>query len=115
MIGSRLRSAALLRRGTLITPTGTTPTSRTFCSEQLRKLEGKVALITGGANGIGRATAAKFVGQGAKGANCETDDIANAALYLASDDAKYVNGHNLVVDGGFTVMTNLGIPAPEDV
>jgi len=37
------------------------------------------------------------------GTKLEEDDIARAALYLASDDAKYVNGHNLVVDGGFTV------------
>ncbi len=29
-------------------------------------------------------------------------DIANAALYLASDDARYVSGHCLVVDAGFT-------------
>ncbi|CAN0926385.1 Short chain aldehyde dehydrogenase 1 [Linum grandiflorum] len=27
-------------------------------------------------------------------------DVANAALYLASDDAKYVSGLNLIVDGG---------------
>uniref|UniRef100_A0ACD5YEC8 Uncharacterized protein n=1 Tax=Avena sativa TaxID=4498 RepID=A0ACD5YEC8_AVESA len=33
----------------------------------------------------------------------EVEDIARAALYLASDEAKYVNGHNLVVDGGYTV------------
>jgi NAD(P)-dependent dehydrogenase (short-subunit alcohol dehydrogenase family) len=32
----------------------------------------------------------------------ETEDIAQAALYLASDDAKYVTGHVLVVDGGWT-------------
>jgi len=33
------------------------------------------------------------------------DDIANAFLYLASDDAEYVSGVNLVVDGGLTAQT----------
>jgi NAD(P)-dependent dehydrogenase (short-subunit alcohol dehydrogenase family) len=30
------------------------------------------------------------------------DDIAQAALFLASDAARLINGHNLVVDGGIT-------------
>ena len=30
------------------------------------------------------------------------DDIAEAFLYLASDAAAYVTGHNLIVDGGLT-------------
>ncbi|WVZ66994.1 hypothetical protein U9M48_016141 [Paspalum notatum var. saurae] len=42
----------------------------------------------------------------------EAEDIARAAMYLASDEAKYVNGHNLVVDGGFTVNKQLNVPAP---
>lgn len=30
------------------------------------------------------------------------EDIANAAAFLASDEARFVNGHNLVVDGGIS-------------
>ncbi|XP_022142634.1 secoisolariciresinol dehydrogenase-like [Momordica charantia] len=34
------------------------------------------------------------------------EDVAEAALYLGSDAAKYVSGHNLVVDGGFSVLNS---------
>jgi NAD(P)-dependent dehydrogenase (short-subunit alcohol dehydrogenase family) len=29
-------------------------------------------------------------------------DVANAALFLASDDAKYITGTELIVDGGLS-------------
>lgn len=41
------------------------------------------------------------------------DDIAQAALYLCSDEADYVNGANLVVDGGWVASGGVGRPDPE--
>jgi len=35
----------------------------------------------------------------------EPKDIANAYLFLASDDAGFINGHTLSVDGGMVVGT----------
>ncbi|KHN28576.1 Sex determination protein tasselseed-2 [Glycine soja] len=42
-----------------------------------------------------------------EGAKCEDIDVAKAPLYLASDEAKFISGLNLIVDGGFTSFKSL--------
>ncbi|KAF8664313.1 hypothetical protein HU200_054863 [Digitaria exilis] len=46
-----------------------------------------------------------------RGAVLEVEDVARAAVYLASDEAKFVTRHNLVIDGGFTAGKRIGVPA----
>lgn len=40
------------------------------------------------------------------------EDIANAALFLASDEASFITGANLLVDGGWCASGGLGRPDP---
>jgi NAD(P)-dependent dehydrogenase (short-subunit alcohol dehydrogenase family) len=78
------------------------------------RVEGKVVVVTGAAFGIGQAVARRLAREGVEayrralderhpiGHVGEPDDIAWGALYLASDEAKFVTGSELVIDGGYT-------------
>lgn len=41
-----------------------------------------------------------------------TRDVANSVMFLASSFARYVNGHNLVVDGGLSHTSMIHVPRP---
>jgi NAD(P)-dependent dehydrogenase (short-subunit alcohol dehydrogenase family) len=40
----------------------------------------------------------------------EPRDIAEAVAFLASPEAKFITGQNLIVDGGLTLTANLRVP-----
>jgi len=91
------------------------------------RLESKVAVITGAASGIGRASAIRFAAEGASVVVADLDDVAGAAL------AEQIGGAHVHVDvaseasvrdlyhaavaayGGIDVLfNNAGISPPED-
>ena len=66
------------------------------------------SLFTGDPNDT--EVAAERIGElSPMGKTLEPDDIAGALAYLASDDARYVTGHVLVVDSGYTTAPAGGL------
>ena len=91
------------------------------------KLAGRIAIITGGASGIGKATAELFAGEGAKVvlgdlASSEGEQVANTigATFVATDVREAKSVENLVRRacdkfGGLDVMFNnagIGVTVP---
>jgi meso-butanediol dehydrogenase/(S,S)-butanediol dehydrogenase/diacetyl reductase len=54
----------------------------------------------------------KFIASHMLGRAGQPEEVAAAALFLVSDDASFVTGASLVVDGGFTAGRRLTDPAP---
>ena len=52
--------------------------------------------------GLGMAGAERFRSMVPLGARGAPEDVAACAVFLASAESDYVNGHTLVVDGGWS-------------
>ena len=68
------------------------------------RLDGKVALITGAARGQGETEARLLLDRTPMGRKGTPLEIAYGALFLASDEASFMTGAELVIDGGMTAV-----------
>jgi NAD(P)-dependent dehydrogenase (short-subunit alcohol dehydrogenase family) len=71
---------------------------------QTRMLDGLFVKIAAEKSSSAKDVRNQFLSRVPLGELGEPDDIANAVLYLASEEAKHVTGTQLVVDGGMTLI-----------
>ena len=88
-----------------------------FCKEQKNGIrcnsihpDGvKTPMVVKVAMGKDTATQEEIEEVGRYGNMCEPEDIANLVLYLASDESRFVNGAEMVIDNGSTITPPVGI------
>jgi 3(or 17)beta-hydroxysteroid dehydrogenase len=69
----------------------------------------KTPMVVKVATGKETATQEDIDKLGAFGNMCEPEDIANLVLYLASDESRFVNGAEMLIDNASTITPPLGI------
>lgn len=88
-----------------------------FCKEQKNGIrcnsvhpDGvKTPMVVKVAMGKDTATQEEIDEVGRFGNMCDPEDIANLVLYLASDESRFVNGAEMVIDNGSTITPPVGI------
>lgn len=88
-----------------------------YCKEQKNRIrcnsihpDGvKTPMVVKVAMGKDVATAADIEAIGKFGNMCEPEDIANLVLYLASDESRFVNGAEMLIDNASTITPPVGI------
>ncbi|KAL2677298.1 hypothetical protein Neosp_011067 [[Neocosmospora] mangrovei] len=78
-----------------------------------RKLDGKVAVVTGASSGMGRAIAIALAGEGAKIVLCDLQEKANAKGYEA--DVDKTTSDIIATQGGDSIFSQTDIASPTAV
>src|SRR5690349_16393800 len=80
----------------------------TMASQTMRRLEGKVAIVTGGANGIGRAISTRLA---AEGASVAIADIQTEAAEKTAAEIRDAGGRALAVELDVTSLDDANAAA----